>query len=311
MSFAPGELPAQFAQHNLNIDRIEDADSWSAKRYNVGPQCIEPVYFFNVEHECTTPLLRYMKWGVTPKWASQKPQRLSTFNARYENIEHSKVWSRCLDHRCVIPIEGYFEWKTESSKNKQPWFIRRKDQKLMFLAGLYSVTSDGKYEYTVITREAPKQLEWLHSRMPVVLEPGTDEFNSWLGLEDSNWAKLSKLLRPHEKDDLEWYKVKKDVGNVKNDGDDLVKPINQESLQGFFKKEDAKSTKCGAGDSMKDEGENDFASQETLTLSRKEGVIKKEEKDIEESPTKRPQSLSSATPSPRKKQHTITDFLRK
>ncbi|KAG7826628.1 hypothetical protein KL920_005350 [Ogataea angusta] len=311
MSFAPGELPAQFAQHNLNIDRIEDAGSWSSKRYNVGPQCIEPVYFFNVEHENTTPLLRYMKWGVTPKWASQKPQRLSTFNARYENIERSKIWSHCLDHRCVIPIEGYFEWKTDSSKNKQPWFIRRKDQKLMFLAGLYSITSDGKYEYTIITREAPKQLEWLHSRMPVVLEPGTCDFDNWLGLEDPNWRKLSGLLKVHEKDDLEWYQVKKEVGNVKNDGEDLVKPINQESLQGFFKKEETKPIKSEVNDSIKDEEEKNSLSQEIGTHSHQEPVIKKEEKDIKELPTKRRKNSTSATPSLRKKQHAITDFLGK
>ncbi|KAG7877226.1 hypothetical protein KL906_002085 [Ogataea polymorpha] len=310
MSFAPGELPAQFAQQNLNIDRIEGADSWSAKRYNVGPQCIEPVYFFNVEHESTKPLLRYMKWGVTPKWASQKSQKLSTFNARYENIEHSKIWSHCLDHRCVIPVEGYFEWKTDSSKNKQPWFIRRKDQKLMFLAGLYSITSDGNYEYTIITREAPKQLEWLHSRMPVVLEPGTDEFNSWLGLEDSNWGKLRKLLKVHEKEDLEWYKVKKEVGNVKNDGEDLVKPIKEESLQGFFRKEETKPIKSELTASIKDEEKKDSASPETFKLSHQEPVTKKEGRNINDFPAKRRKSSSSPT-SPSKKQHTITDFLHK
>ncbi|KAH3671542.1 hypothetical protein OGAPHI_000245 [Ogataea philodendri] len=310
MSYGPGELPVMFGHQGLQVDRVEGADGWSNKRYNVGPQNVEPVYFFSVEHAEHTHLLRYMKWGVTPKWAS-KTTRLSTFNARYEGIKESKLWTGCVGHRCAVPIEGYFEWKTEPSKAKQPWFIRRKDKELMFLAGLYNVTPEGNYEFTIITWEAPKQLEWLHPRMPVVLTPGTKEFDSWLGTRSSDWDEVKKLLNIYNDDQLEWFKVKKEVGNVHNDGKQYVEPLKELQGLGNWLKQD----KAGDEKIVKKEEDAEVSTKKEdpeLALDNENRTgsfanIKQESTP----PRKRPHSSPESPTTPSKRQSTLTNFLRK
>ena len=123
--------------------------------------------------------------------------------------------------RCIIPVMGYYEWLKKGPKDKIPHFTKRADGKIMLLAGLWdSVQYEGMflvcavgliegteeriYSYTIITTSSAKSVSFLHDRMPVILEPGSDEMKKWLDPNEGWSMELAKIPKPYE-GKLEWY----------------------------------------------------------------------------------------------------------
>lgn len=246
MAYSSDELPQQFAHYNIDIKAPEKHYD---KSYNVAPTNVSAVY------RPKDDVLKYMKWGLVPHWTKDTVNFKSfrTFNAREESLQSSRMWSQCCNHkRCVIPISGYYEWKTDG-RGKTPFYVTRKDGRLMFLAGMYDyVEKDDLYTYTIITGNAPAELKWLHERMPVVLESGSDSWNDWLS-DKNKWTQeeLNKVLATvFSEESMQCYQVSKDVGKVSVNGDYLTKPvfkqekgIKQEELQ--FKEQGPKRNEPG------------------------------------------------------------------
>ncbi|VEU22305.1 DEKNAAC103451 [Brettanomyces naardenensis] len=247
----PKDLPAEFGKQNLPVDKEADSELSTSHRYNIGPMQYAPVYYLYrskysngeaVENPSEQHILRYMKWSMIPHWVKSKEElkkNIPTFNARYERIGKNRLWQTAVNQRCVIPIKGYFEWTQKpqnGAKIKQPYYIKRKDDKLMFLAGLYSRSIiDGKevFSYTIITYDAPKCLQWLHERMPLVLDPEKDEFWEWLGNgEKKKWDDVKGLLKIYSEKEgtLEWYKVDREVGNTRNEDKKFVRKLKEGNI---------------------------------------------------------------------------------
>ena len=94
------------------------------------------------------------------------------------------------------------------------------------------------YSYTIITTDANKQLKFLHDRMPVILENGSEKLRTWLDPARSQWTKeLQDLLKPFT-GVLKCYAVSKDVGKVGNNSPDYIVPVasseNKNNIANFF-----------------------------------------------------------------------------
>ena len=76
--------------------------------------------------------------------------------------------------------------------------------------------------FTIITTTANAGMVELHDRMPVIL--GTGDWQAWLDPAAAN-ADLRGLLKPCPDEWLEAYEVGPAVGNVRNDGPELVLPV--------------------------------------------------------------------------------------
>jgi putative SOS response-associated peptidase YedK len=85
------------------------------------------------------------------------------------------------NRRCVIPAEGFYEWREEKGL-KQPYFFAHKDGKPLMFAGLWDY-SDVKGEeipsFAILTDEPNALVAPYHDRMPVVL----DDVEPWLDLD--------------------------------------------------------------------------------------------------------------------------------
>jgi SOS response associated peptidase (SRAP) len=99
--------------------------------------------------------------------------------------------------------------------------------------------SDEKtYTFTIITTDSNKQLNFLHDRMPVILEPGSEALRTWLDPNRYEWTnELQSLLKPFG-GELECYPVNKDVGKVGNNSPSFIIPIdsseNKNNIANFF-----------------------------------------------------------------------------
>ena len=224
---------------------------------------------------------------------------LKTINCRDDSLSSSTgIWSSIKHrHRCIIPAQGFFEWLNvpgpfnSSKPEKVPHYVKRKDEKLMLFAGLYdcahyTYTDDDDDEtgeeekqgeiwsYTIITTSSNEQLRFLHDRMPVILEPGSEEMKRWLDPELRVWGKeLQSILKPFG-GELEVYPVDKRVGKVGNDGEDLVvrKEVRREER-------DIGSWFGGGGGGGKGKMKGEKVEEKGKGLTKEEGM--KDEAEVE------------------------------
>jgi putative SOS response-associated peptidase YedK len=184
--------------------------------------------------------LRVLRWGLVPSWAKDPGIGSRMINARMETVAEKPAYRRAFaSRRCLLPADGYFEWypteeKTKSGKpRKQPFFIRPKDGGVLAMAGLYEIWKDPtrdeddpdrfRWTCTVLTTEAEDTLGRIHDRMPLMVEPA--RWASWLDPGVTAKDDLLPLLVPAAPGRLEAFPVSRMVGNVKNNGPELVEPI--------------------------------------------------------------------------------------
>lgn len=95
------------------------------------------------------------------------------------------------------------------------------------LAGLYDTWTDPEENKlstcTIITTEPNFLMEDIHNRMPVILRP-KDE-SEWLGRDNDDVQSLLSLLKPYEAAMMRAHEVPKEVGNVLNNNEKLIKEV--------------------------------------------------------------------------------------
>jgi len=206
-----------------------------ARRFNVAPT--DPVPLLVLDHGIVA--LGSARWGLIPHWWKQeKPPKLS-FNARLEEAATKPMWRDPMRFgRCLVPAEGWYEWRAteetdpqsgEIVKGKQPHYIRRSDQRLFCFAGLVSrrsVPAEAEPQLTcaILTTAATGALADLHDRMPVVLPD--DAHCAWLDRALKDPAQASVLARDHQiAGAFTHFAVRKLVNSTRNDGPQLVEPL--------------------------------------------------------------------------------------
>jgi putative SOS response-associated peptidase YedK len=190
--------------------------------YNAAPTTALPVVLQGKEGERKLALVR---WGLVPWGCNDGKHSYSTINARAESVRSSAFYrDRFENRRCIVPASGYFEW-TGPKTDRQPHYFTRADGTPMALAGLWdrwrgADTSEAKETFTVITTEPSKFVAQFHNRMPLILEP--DTWDAWLSGDPETAAALMKSANERV---LNSRSVNKAVGNVKNNGPELLTEI--------------------------------------------------------------------------------------
>ncbi|OMO55701.1 hypothetical protein CCACVL1_27071 [Corchorus capsularis] len=233
--------------------------------YNVGPGMNLPVVRRDDRANSGSGgevVLHCMKWGLIPSFTKKtdKPDYFKMFNARSESVFEKASFRRLLPKsRCLVAVEGFYEWKKDGSK-KQPFYIHFKDGRPLVFAALYDCweNSEGEkiYTFTILTTSSSSALKWLHDRMPVILgDKGSAD--TWL-----NDSKIDSLLKPYENSDLVWYPVTPAIGKLSFQGPECVKevPLNTQeknSISKFFstrevkKEEESNTQKSSCDESVK------------------------------------------------------------
>ncbi|CAA7396158.1 unnamed protein product [Spirodela intermedia] len=220
--------------------------------YNVSPGAYLPVVAKRREKKTegeegggeSSPVLVCMKWGLVPSFTKKtdKPDHYRMFNARSESIREKASFRRLIPkNRCLVAMEGFYEWKKDGSK-KQPYYIYFKDGRPLVFAALYDSwhNSEGEvvYTFTILTTCSSSALQWLHDRMPVILGDKTS-IDIWLNGSASEVDSVAG--RPYEGPDLVWHPVTAAMGKPSFDGPECVKeiqskPAEKGSLSKFLKK---------------------------------------------------------------------------
>lgn len=168
-----------------------------------------------------------MRWGLVPSWAKDPKIGNRMINARSETLTEKPSFRTAFKRRrCLIPADGFYEWKREG-KAKKPMLITANPGGLFAFAGLWETWKqpDGSWLLTcaIITTSANEFMTSIHGRMPVILPR---EFEaSWLDPEEQDTAMLSELLLPYDSDRMEGYEVSTLVNSPRNNFPEVIEPV--------------------------------------------------------------------------------------
>ncbi|MFH1737471.1 MAG: SOS response-associated peptidase [bacterium] len=196
-------------------DLFERAET-TQKRYNVAPS--QTVVAVRLEPTEKARLIVPLQWGLIPFWADDPAIGNKMINARAESVAEKPAFRQAFRRRrCLIPADGFYEWKKEG-RGKQPYYIRMRDERLFTFAGLWErwEKDDRAIESCTILTTAPNELTaQIHNRMPVILDE--NNFEMWLDPDFRDSEKLLSILKPYPHDQMEAYPVNNRVNNPKND----------------------------------------------------------------------------------------------
>lgn len=165
-----------------------------------------------------------MRWGLVPGWANDLKIGASMINARCETAATKPAFRAAWRaRRCLVPASGYYEWRPVAG-GKQPYWIHPADGAVLMFAGVWEQwrRPDGEWlpSFAVLTRPAEGPLAELHDRTPLCLTPV--QLQPWLSGEPADAAAIvADGARPA----LAWHAVGRAVGNVRNDGPQLIAPV--------------------------------------------------------------------------------------
>ncbi len=204
--------------------RLSDEDGNLEPHYNIAPsQNVPVVRLLNGKRA-----LASLHWGLIPHWAKDLSIGNRLINARSETADQKPSFRSALrSRRCLIPASGFFEWKKDG-KNKQPFYIFRKDGAPLALAGLWEhwQNQDGTQiieSCTILTTVANDLVARLHDRMPVILNP--EDFDLWLDPAEHHTDKITPLLRPIDPSQLTMHSVSRYVNKPGNQGPECISPF--------------------------------------------------------------------------------------
>ena len=191
-------------------------------RYNVSPG----TPLLSVRREQGFLRTEGLPWGFVPAWApADEPGGHA--NARVEGIFDRPTFREAARlRRCVVPIDGYYEWKTEG-KLKVPYYFRAADGGPLAVGGLWSLhlAADGTSRRTLclVTVAPNREASEVHSRMPVVLT-GAARL-AWLSERAFTPADFEALAVTAPDRTLSLHRVSPDVNRVAVDARHLVQPL--------------------------------------------------------------------------------------
>lgn len=202
---------------------IETPTMW-IPRYNIAPT--QPVAVIT---DAARPKLDFMRWGLVPSWAKDISIGQKLINARAETIREKPSFRSAFSRRrCLIPADGFFEWKKNEGSKKtpaEPYYFRLRSGKPFAFAGLWEIwhspEGDELKSCTILTTDANELVGTVHQRMPILFE--VDE--AWTWLQPLAADALLALLKPFPAEKMEAYPVSRLVNDPKQDDPLCVKPI--------------------------------------------------------------------------------------
>ena len=185
--------------------KVEDIDN-----YNAHPGQKLPI----IKSYTNGKALEICEWGLVPGWSKKLDKFSPLINARKETLVEKITFKNLIQNsRCVVPADGYYEWKRESEK-KIPYYLSKDDDEIMFFAAIYQ-----NNQFCIITREATEKISTIHHREPMIINQS--QINNYLNVKKNAMEVLSSIKPPS----LKFHKISKDVNNPMNNDPAITNPI--------------------------------------------------------------------------------------
>jgi putative SOS response-associated peptidase YedK len=204
------------------LERTIEGGEALAPRYNVCPGL--PDWIIRQPGPHTSLRFDRYQWGLLPSWTKRPTSSRRPINARAETVAERPMFRDLLrERRCVVPIDGYYEWRTTSS-GKVPFWFHLKNGEPFFLAGLWDCWHEGRPDavasYILMTTKPNELAAKVHDRMPVLLH--ARDVPAWLDPTHTDAARLKDLLAPYPAVEMDARPVSRRVSNPDSEGPALI-----------------------------------------------------------------------------------------
>lgn len=204
-------------RYTLSLNELEIEERFSKRlafhfdpQFNVLPSNSMPIVIAN------EPFISSAKWGFQTFNHSKL-----LINARAESATSLPSFKNEIQHhRCIIPANSFIEW--DKSALHQPYQIKVSKNSIFSFAGIYTEIIQDKLTqrfFTIITTKANIQMQWLHNRMPLILEKNQEQI--WLS-NDSSWE---KILYHTPEQELTFIPISPKINGSKENNNRLLTPI--------------------------------------------------------------------------------------
>ena len=200
----PVSKTANIVKTNIKVDNTDN--------YNAHPTQKLPI----IKSYTNGKALESYEWGLVPSWSKKLEKFKPLINARMATLMEKITFKNLIQtSRCLIPADGYYEWKREE-KNKIPYYFSRKDEELMFFAGIHQ-----NNQFCIITREATKKISDIHHREPLIIN--RSQLSNYLNITKEPISIL-KAIKPPK---LKFHKIDKAVNNPINNDPNLINMLKE------------------------------------------------------------------------------------
>jgi len=150
-------------------------------------------------------------WGFIKYWPGKTGRIIAhnLINAKSEEITFKRNFKKAYESaRCIIPMNGWYEWPVNDEGTKTKTWIGIKDRPLFGAAGIYETETDkdtGKtievFSMLTVAPGMNTPLKQAHDRAPLLLE--RDNYMTWLTGSEGD---RQSLIQPIEDQDAFIFK---------------------------------------------------------------------------------------------------------
>jgi putative SOS response-associated peptidase YedK len=204
---------------------LDEDPSW-APRWNIAPRQMVPVV--RQKSSASGRSFDLVRWGLIPSWEKDPAVATGTINAMSETVAQKPAFRDALRlRRCLVPADGFYEWLSIGSRQKQPYSIGMMDDSVFAFAGLWEswINPQGRTAETctILTTTPNALVTEIHNRMPVILKPA--DYDRWLDPCIHHIAALDDCLKPFDAALMKKYPVSTRVNRPENDDLDCAREV--------------------------------------------------------------------------------------
>jgi putative SOS response-associated peptidase YedK len=203
-------------------------------RYNIAPGLDIPVILPPIEPG-RRPVMKFARWGLIPRWSATPDVGVRTINIAAETID-DKLADSLRSRRCLVPADGFYEWRSLGTSQKQPYLVRfcppgERAPAPFVMAALWEewTPRDGSPIMTlaILTSPANSAIAPIHARMPVVIPASS--MSRWLGergeSSDAEVRAALDLCRPYPAELTSVQEVSRLVNSTRFDNPGCIRPV--------------------------------------------------------------------------------------
>lgn len=171
--------------------------------------------------------LKWFHWGLIPSWAKDAKIGNRMINARAETLGEKPAFRAALRRRrCLVPADGFYEWRKEGGGRKTPMFIHLSSGDPMALAGLWDTwrAPDGGeiLSLSIITTAPNELMKPIHDRMPAIVRRA--DYQRWLNPAEVAPEAVADVLAPFPAAEMAAHPVSPRMNKPEYDRADCIAP---------------------------------------------------------------------------------------
>lgn len=225
-------------RYSLSKSKIELEERFQAEmlpdfkpRYNIAPTQLVPVITSQ-----SPKGFSFFYWGITPDFGKNKPVAQKLINARAESVNDKVSFKSSFEkRRCLIPADGFYEWKKLGKKTKIPYRFTLREDELFAFAGIWeeyeTVSGEIQHTFLILTTSPNEIVSEIHDRMPVILNRQMEK--KWLDNYTPE-SELLSMLQPYPSDQMLSYTVSPLVNSVENDVPSIIRKTSPADQHGNY-----------------------------------------------------------------------------